>query len=178
MPSRIYPGVLAELDSIVLYKRDFKGLPLIYGGLRRIYDSGKLIYKKDDVIFYGEERIIEYSGRESQVFWYGPYEVYPPGVYSATFLLRIKPDARYNIMDDKRALILDVAADEGKLIIASCEIRLSELSHEWREFTIQFKVPLKPLKLEFRGLYPHPGIPIQLQRIIVTRIMPINTSNS
>jgi hypothetical protein len=36
---------------------------------------------------------------------------------------------------------------------------------------IQFKVPLKPLKIEFRGVYPYPKLPIQLQKIIIEKIM-------
>ncbi|MEM2341456.1 MAG: DUF2079 domain-containing protein [Candidatus Bathyarchaeia archaeon] len=170
-------GVLAEFDSIVLYKRGFKGSPLLYGGFTKIYDSTKLIYKEDNVAFYEEEKIIEFSGGKSHVFWYGPYDFYPPGIYNVTFVLRVKPGAYYNSASDESALTLDVAANEGKIIIASRKIRFNELSYGWRDFTIQFKVPIKPLKLEFRGLYPHPNVPIQLQKIIVERIAPINTED-
>jgi len=165
-------GILAEYDSIVLYKRGFKEPPIIYGGLARDYGPTELSYGGNEVIFYEGENIIECSGKESIVFWYGPYDFYPPGIYSVTFTLRIRPNAHYEEASDERVLTLDVATDKGKIILASREIRFNELSYEWRRFTIQFKVQLKPLSLEFRGLYPHPSTPIQLQGITVKRVMP------
>lgn len=164
-------GVFAEFDSIVLYKRNFKGSPIIYNRFIKIYDPTKLIYRKDEVTFYEKENIIEYSGDGSLVFWYGPYDFYPPGIYNATFILRIKPGTYYDNLNNEIVLTLDVAADEGKIIMISREVKFNELTDEWKTFTIQFKVPLKPLKLEFRGLHPYPKLPIQLQKIVIERIM-------
>jgi hypothetical protein len=166
-------GVLAEYDSIVLYRRNFKGSPVLYGGFKKIYNPSELKYNEEIVTFYEKENIIEFSGGKSLVFWYGPYDVYPPGIYNVTFLLRVKPGTYYYGIDEKRILTLDVAANNGKFIVASREVKFNELSQEWSAFSIQFKVPLNPLNLEFRGLYPHPSIPIQLQRITVERIMTV-----
>ena len=102
------------------------------------------------------------------MFWYGSYQYYPPGLYEATVFLRVKSGTALD--NNGSLLMIDVATDQGKTILASHEISFQEVSHNWSTFTLQFKVPLEPLSLEFRGLNPYPNLPIQLQKIVVERI--------
>ena len=165
-------GVLAEADSIVLYKLDYFGTPKFYKNFTRIYSPSVFIHNLNSTIIYSSdgEEILEYNGGKSSFLWYGPYEYYPPGSYEATFSLRIKSDTPSNVAGSELALVIDVAAEIGGIILASKRISVSELSDEWCNFTIKFEVPLTPLCLEFRGLYPHFNLPIQFKGIIVKRI--------
>ena len=163
-------GVFAEVDSVILYKRSYDKYPLLYDGFMRTYNSSNLIYDANKVQIHGydQEEILEHAGNDSQAFWYGSYEYYPPGLYEATIFLRVKPGT--SLDDNGSLLIIDVTTDQGKTILDSYEISSQEVSHNWSTFTLQFKVPLEPLSLEFRGLNPYPNLPIQLQKIVVERI--------
>ena len=164
-------GVLAEADSIVLYKLNYSGPPILYEGLTRFYAPSSFIYNQSESRVYidsGEE-ILEYKGGGSSFLWYGPYEYYPPGSYEAAFSLRVKSDAFFDAADGELALVIDVAAEEGRIILASRRISVGELSGEWCNFTVKFDISLMPLCLEFRGLYPNSDIPIQFRGVTVRR---------
>lgn len=85
-------------------------------------------------------------------------------------MIRLKPGASINISGAEPLLVIDVSAEAGKFTLASRKINVSEISYDWRDFTIRFKVPLSPLCLEFRGLYPHPDALIQFRWVTVKRV--------
>lgn len=140
-------GVLAEADSVVLYKLNYSDQPILYKGLTKFYAPSSFIYNQSESKVYvdGGEEILEYEEGNSSFLWYGPYEYYPPGSYEATFSLKIKLNSLSNATDEGLALLIDVAAEEGKIILASRRISVSELSGEWNNFTVKFDIPLTPV---------------------------------
>ncbi len=81
-------GVLAEKNGFLLVKRGYTGPPeifqkstvFIHGSDFEAANSPHIIISNESVVFNG------FTGAYA---WYGPYIYLPPGVYNATFLLKL-----------------------------------------------------------------------------------------
>jgi hypothetical protein len=82
---------------------------------------------------------------ESGTFWYGPYITIGPGVYNATFWLKVSSPQL------KLLLNLDVTAYNGILKLASMNVTNSNFHGNWQAFSLIFQLNATTANIEFRG---------------------------
>lgn len=118
-------GLYASADGVLLYKRWYKGKPILYQPFTEIFDyrdleihSGAVVF--DDTSRSGRSLIHTTRDAPDVVFWYGPFEFLPPGDFAATFRLKIVPQSPLSPME--RLLTLDVTTGAGEILLAHRDV--------------------------------------------------------
>jgi len=118
-----------------------------YGAEYLLHQTGTLV--KDDSASQGYAWHVA-GDAPPGALCYGPYEIFPPGRYQAAFRLRIgKPSEKGPVAQ------IDVAAEEGNVLLASDEVSASDFSlpGRYQEFNLRFMNPITQA-LEFRTFFP------------------------
>lgn len=141
-------GILASSDGAILFKKGYSSPPeyftpqidiLKYDAL--VVNSGRILWDYSS----SSTRIISTDSDNSLGYiWFGPYRFFAPGDYLVTF--------RMKTANETSRLLLDIAANQGKTVIAQRTLNGTEFRklNEWEDFTISFTIDV-PTKLEFRG---------------------------
>jgi hypothetical protein len=83
---------------------------------------------------------------KSGIFWYGPYVTIGPGVYNATFWLKVSSPQSGLLLN------LEVTAKSGKLELASMNVTNNNFQDgDWQAFSLIFKINATTYNIEFRG---------------------------
>ena len=162
-------GVYASADGIVLYKKGYDASPVFYVPYMRILDyrdlilsSGKTIY---DNVSYSKIVLFHSRYDDPGVFWFGPYEIFPPGNYTVIFCLKVAEIVNGTI------IVLDVSTNLGSEILAKRIVNGSEFmrQNEWQNFTLSLALDV-PRELEIRGIYVNSTTNVYLDYILVKQI--------
>jgi uncharacterized membrane protein len=143
-------GVIASVDGILLFQRGYNGSLKHYDPQKDVFNYKKLISSSGKIIwdYTSKSRRIIISDPDNSpgVLWFGPYEYFAPGSYSATFRLKTA--------NETCQLLLDIVSDEGRKIIALRSIFGSDFEQvdSWQEFSLRFEID-EITELEFRGFY-------------------------
>jgi uncharacterized membrane protein len=140
-------GILAAADGVLLLKKGFSGPLQYYVPQEDTFDYGELIPK----LGTGIRDYTSASGKvitrrpESSIgfIWYGPYKYFAPGNYSATF--------RDKTANETCGLLLDVAYQEGIILVRKDFGNQLSVTDGWKDFTLDFRLP-ELGRLEFRGI--------------------------
>ena len=167
-------GLLAQADSLLLYKRGYEGNLSLYFPYTRIIDCQNLAYFNatviDDPTAISQKALLHNASSGSEgTFWYGPYIAMPPGEYEATFRLKIAN------LTDKYILSLDVYDTSKNQILITSILTGYNFSqpNTWQEFTLPFKLDEPTLQVEFRGMAVSNATDVYLDNIIVNQTAPL-----
>jgi hypothetical protein len=140
-------GILAAADGVLLLKKGFSGPLQYYVPQEDTFDYGELIPKLGTVIrdYTSASGKVITSRPESSIgfIWYGPYKYFAPGNYSATF--------RVKTANETCGLLLDVAYQEGVILVRKDFGNQLSVTDGWKNFTLDFRLP-ELGRLEFRGI--------------------------
>jgi SAM-dependent methyltransferase len=124
--------------------------------LREYYETNvtnrhRIVFSKiGTLVAKGKEHFIQVSPSDGHGFaLFGPYEIYPPGDYTADFGISLS-GLEYGSNPEARVCIIDVVADVGNTVFAKKEVKVGQLStsHSVKlEFALDASMPL-----EFRVL--------------------------
>ncbi len=162
-------GIYAEADGIVLYKLNWTGSPVFYEPYVRILTykelklgTGHTAYDKSS---YSKRILVHTKHDATGVFWFGPYELFPPGTYEVIFRLKVSEIVNETI------LILDVATNLGSKILAQVAVNGTQFQqpNQWENVTLTFTINV-PLELEIRGIWASNITNIYLDYILVKQI--------
>jgi uncharacterized membrane protein len=168
-------GIVASAEGILLLKRGYKDEPAIFKpyvaefnyNTLRVGDVGQVIDDESSV----SGKVIYHSAKQgSGCIWYGPYITLPPGVYEATFTLKVNSKFK----PEDRLLTLDVSSQVGKIILSKKYVYGTHVDApgRWVNVTLIFGVNDFSQQIEFRGSTD--GIyAILLDRIIVKQLSPL-----
>jgi uncharacterized membrane protein len=166
---RLPYGFLAINDGVYLFQLDYNGRPIIFNFMenydyRNLYlQDGKAIIYKNSKSGYVLYRDCGYSN--GTTFWYGPYELLPPGNFSVTFRMMIdKPTKEY-------IMTLDVFAFDLKKQLGQALVFGSNFTEPmaWQNLTFYFELK-EPSSMEFRGFNFYAEADVYLDYIEVKRI--------
>lgn len=141
-------GVLAISNGVMLFKRGYTGPLQYFTPQRETFNSDELNLASGIIAWdYSSDstRTISTNPNNSIGFiWFGPYQYFVPGNYSATFKMKTATE--------NCQLQLDVAANLGSTVIAAQTLNgtMFHKLNAWQNFTIHFKLAV-PESLEFRG---------------------------
>lgn len=140
-------GILAAADGVLLLKKGFSGPIQYYVPQEETFDYSELILKLGTVSwdYTSVSGKVITSRPESSIgfIWYGPYTYFVPGNYSATF--------RVKTANETCGLLLDVAYQEGVILVRKDVGNQLSVNNGWRNFTLDFRLP-ELGRLEFRGI--------------------------
>jgi uncharacterized membrane protein len=162
-------GIYASEDGVLLLKHNYVGDGAYVVPYHASFAANNLTYPDMNVQVEsssdGSILIHQPSGNPSTVFWYGPYESIPPGLYEVSF--RLKSSSH----DTGHLLTLEVSTDNAKTTISSKEVSGADFpqSNEWKVFTIEFSNS-DFQAFEFRGLEPSSSVTIYLDHIELNQI--------
>jgi len=168
-------GIFASSEGILLLKRGYDGKPIIfkpyiaelnYKNLK-IGDVGEIVNYETSV---SGKVIYHSSEKESGYIWYGPYINLPPGLYEATFTLKVNSAFE----PEDRLLTLDVTSLADKAILSKKSVYGVHVDtpEKWINVTLLFGVNGFSEQVEFRG-FAEGNYTILLDRIIVKQISPL-----
>ena len=161
-------GIYAEADGIVLYKYEYMGDPVFLVPYTELHNY-KTLNILNGHIKYDETSTSKYvlmheKGESEGVFWFGPYSLIPPGVYSVKFKLKVSNSVNGTVIR------LDIAANVGSSILAEKEVNGSEIRPgEWQNITLSFSISA-PMTIEFRGIYVTNMTTVSLDYILIEQI--------
>ena len=159
-------GVYASADGILLYKKDYMDDPVFYVPYIKVLNYkdlklgvGRRVY---DPTSYSGTVLFHSKNDPPGVFWFGPYEIFPPGNYTVVFRLKVSEIVNGTV------IILDVTSDLGSEILAKRIVNGSEFlsGGSWQNFTLSFTLDV-PRELEIRGIYVSSMTNVYLDFIIV-----------
>jgi uncharacterized membrane protein len=140
-------GILVSADGIVLLKKGYSGPLQYYVPQKDTLDYSELIPKLGKVTrdYTSVSGKVITSRPESSIgfIWYGPYKYFVPGNYSATF--------RVKTANETCGLLLDVAYQEGVILVRKDLGNQLSFTDGWKDFTLDFRLP-ELGRLEFRGI--------------------------
>jgi uncharacterized membrane protein len=143
-------GLYASAYRILLFKRFYVGEPILDKPVRVRYDFIRLICNGEvlDDPNSVSKRVLFHNATSPSLdfFWYGPYDVLPPGNYTASFSLKMSSAV------DKHVITLDVRAQ--RQVITSIGVSGSDFTdvNTWQNFKVQFELKKLVADIEFRGL--------------------------
>jgi len=162
-------GIFASADGILLYKKDYVGDPVFYVPYLRILNHrdlklgvGRTVH---DPASYSKTVLFHSKFDSPGVFWFGPYEIFPPGNYTVIFRLKVA-----DLVNDT-VIILDIASSLGSEILIKRVINGSEFIGQnlWQNFTLPLVLDV-PKELEIRGIYASSTTDVYLDYILVKQI--------
>jgi hypothetical protein len=115
----------------------------------------------------GREAVYAQQGRHPPLYLtFGPYRTFSPGRYRAEFFLRSGPGSSPG--SGEPVLLLEIATDYGKRILARKEVKADMLRHNrYQPVTLEFLVPF-PCELGFRTKFSNRQ-DVRVDRIEVVR---------
>jgi uncharacterized membrane protein len=199
---RVY-GPMASADGVLLLKRNYTG-PLQYfspqedhfdytrlgssdrgfGTVEWDYTSAsEKVIVSNPTYFFGSRS--ELYGRYSGMIWYGPYQYYAPGNYTAIFRLKTANQTWVKNDNEPCDLLLQVTTDNGYATIAQRAITGTDFNQtdHWEDFSVNFEVrsglppwakwSLPPLQtVEFRGKLRADNIQVAIDYVKVEQLSP------
>jgi hypothetical protein len=118
----------------------------------------------------GREAVYAQQGRHPPLYLtFGPYRTFSPGRYRAGFFIRSVPASPTG--SDEGILLLEIATDYGKRVLARKEVKAGMLRHDrYQPVTLEFLVPF-PCELGFRTKF------LNRQDVWVDRIEVVRAEN-
>ena len=167
-------GLLAQAESLLLYKRGYEGNLSAYFPYTRS-TNWQMLYFSDAIVVNDPTSISQKvllhraSDGPAPTFWYGPYLEAPPGEYEAKFMLRITN------FTDRDILSLDIVNDFGEKTLAQSTLTSGNFSKVdvWQEFTLSFKLDEPAFTIEFRGMDASNATDIYLDCITLNQVAPL-----
>jgi uncharacterized membrane protein len=160
-------GILAAADGVLLLKKGFSGPLQYYVPQEDTFDYGELIPKLGTVIrdYTSASGKVITSRPESSIgfIWYGPYKYFAPGNYSATF--------RVKTANETCGLLLDVAYQEGVILVRKDFGNQLSVTDGWKDFTLDFRLP-ELGRLEFRGINVSNNTQVSVDYVKVEQLGP------
>ena len=162
-------GAYASEDGVLLLKRGYTGPVQYYSPQVNVFDYEQLITNSGRIDWdytSTSGKIITINQAQSVgVIWFGPYQYFVPGEYSATFKIRTA--------NETCRLILQVSALQGTVSIAGKTVNGSDFKqmNQWQEFSVNFKIDL-PTILEFRGIGISNNTAVSLDYVRVQQTAP------
>jgi len=161
-------GVYAYIDGITIFKKGYSGEPVFYEPERLVLDYRSLILLNGERFYDPTSRsgfVLRHDrGSGFGTFWYGPYILLLPGEYEVTFRLKLLSPCNNTV------LVVDVADEGGKVILAKKEVHASQLIlNEWCEIKLNFTNNRFRFHIEFRGISVEDECSIALDYVSVTQ---------
>ena len=152
-------------DGFWVFKRGYEGTPTA------LTTDRELTWVTDDHtfepgVFTTESTtdvngfLVSQNGDAGERIWYGPYAVFAPGTYTATFQVYATGTG------DRPAATVDIAVGENHRVVASEQVA-SEPSVQ--EVTVTFTLDRPTSKVEFRGAHAAPGGTVAFGGVSVER---------
>ena len=139
-------------DGALLFKRG-RGenlrinIPAIFYSKNLIPAGGRIAY--DPTSTTGKIIAFKPMYYHRDVIWFGPYTILPPGLYKATFRIKVNGSV------DGLLLTLDVVSNRGKKLLILRNVYGDEIpSNTWVNITLTFYVNSYEYYVEFRGINP------------------------
>jgi len=107
----------------------------------------------DGAVRYQESR----SGEQGYLA-YGPYAPFPPGVYVANFYIRTNAPRTSSLP----ACTMDIAEQCGEHVIASYQLKCSEVGQSWERWRVGFRFTTVRFGVEFR-LFATGAMPLSVK---------------
>jgi uncharacterized membrane protein len=160
-------GILASADGVLLLKKDYSGPLLYYVPQEDTFDYSELIPKlgtiKRDYTSVSGKVIASRPESSIGFTWYGPYKYFVPGNYTATF--RVKTE------NQTCGLLLDVAYNEGVILVRVYVGGQLSVTDGWKGFTLNFQLP-ELGRLEFRGICVSNNTEVAIDYVKVEQLGP------
>jgi hypothetical protein len=167
-------GLLAQANSLLLYKRGYEGNLSIYFPYTRTINWQELYFINATIISDStavSKKILLHNASSGfgETFWYGPYIGVPPGEYEVRFRLKIAN------LTDEYILSLDVFDySHGKVLAKSIITGYNFSSaNTWQELILPFKLDELATQVEFRGLLVSNTTDIYLDYIALNQTAPL-----
>lgn len=167
-------GLLAQADSLLLYKRGYEGNLSLYSPYTRIINWQELYFINATLISDStsvSKKILLHKASSGfgETFWYGPYIEVPPGEYEVRFRLKIAN------LTDEYIISLDVFDYSHGETLAKSSIVGYNFSkvNTWQEFVLPFKLNEFASQVEFRGLYVSNATDVYLDYIVFNQTAPL-----
>jgi len=166
-------GLLAQAESLLLYKKGYEGNVSFYFPYARSIDWQTLYFS--NITFVNDptsisQRVLLHRASDGliQTFWYGPYLEVPQGEYEVKFMLKITNST------DRDILSLDVVKDFGEKTLAKSVLTGGNFSkvNAWQEFTLSFKLDKPAFTVEFRGTDVSNATDVYLDCITLNQVAP------
>ncbi|HUU86721.1 MAG TPA: hypothetical protein VMX17_03115, partial [Candidatus Glassbacteria bacterium] len=148
-------GILVWQKNILLLKKGYTDKPIMYDphpGFNYetlTLDSGSII---EDPSSASGFVLNNAEGDSKDLFWYGPYVDLLPGLYKATFVIKVNDILSVESKD--HILTVDVTESLGKVLLGRKHIYGLDVSPDgqWFNISISFGLMEPTVGLEFRGL--------------------------
>jgi len=162
-------GISVSIDGVLILKKGYTGSVQLYSPQVDVFNYNHLIPSsgktKWDYTSTSRKIITSDPINSLGVVWFGPYEYFVPGKYSAIFRIRAT--------NETCQLLLDVATKQASLSIAQRIVNGTEFIqlNDWQDFSVHFEID-KPTKLEFRGICLSNNTQVAIDYIIVEQLEP------
>ena len=167
-------GILASIKGIYLLKKGYSVEPIIYDEYSSVfgYDTlslghGSIVEDASSVSGFVLNSDVDDSG----VLWFGPYVDLMPGLYRATYVVKV--DDVSGLDPDDHLLTVDITYSSGEVFVANKHVYGLDVSSDggWFNVTLLFGLQ-EPIKaMEFRG-FGVEGSSVFLDYLIVDQISP------
>jgi hypothetical protein len=152
-------------DGFWVFKRGYEGTPTA------LTTDSEVTWVADDYEFEPRDFttrsttevrgfVVSQDGAAGERIWYGPYAVFAPGTYTATF--RVYATGT----DDRSAATVDVAVGDSHRVVAREQVASKP---GVQEVTVRFTLDRPTTKVEFRGAHAAPGGTVAFGGVTVDR---------
>jgi uncharacterized membrane protein len=162
-------GALVSADGAVLFKRNYKGSATMLSPYDDIYDYTRLSLYAGELIEVPNSTsklVMHFNGSfgDSPMFWYGPRDPLPPGVYNVT--MRLKVNGTDELFE------MDICTNGGQTVLFSRIYFITDFAKrsEWTNQTFPFLVNQPLADFEVRATYISHSADIYLDYIDLEQI--------
>jgi uncharacterized membrane protein len=170
-------GVLASADGILLLKKGYTGEPEFFVPYNSSFNYKNLTFSDTTASAVEDPsstsgRVLFHSSADTEnTFWHGPYIVLSPGLYTATFVVKV--DRASDLGQNDSLLTVDVTASSGGVTLAKKYVYGMNVSPNggWFNVTLVFGLTTPAGGVEFRG-YDVGNNSVYLDYIAVRQMLP------
>ncbi len=145
-------NLFAFKDNIVLFRRDYYQPPVIFEPINKTYHPEDFFHPNGELTELDGKSISRYSFKNPSAiyWWYGPYEVLPPGNYVLKFRI---VDLAGDTLDSNisSSNLIKVDASTSGLIHNSTDFKIGDLRNNNNTIILKFEVSRFEKNFEFRG---------------------------
>ncbi|MCJ7714047.1 DUF2079 domain-containing protein [Candidatus Bathyarchaeota archaeon] len=168
-------GIFASVKSIFLLKKGYSGEPILFVPFSSAFNyqtlhlgSGSIV---EDSTSDSGFILKHYEKISAETFWHGPYVDLMPGLYKATFAIKVDEVSR--LAEDDPFLVVDVVSSWGQILHKRKHVFGLDISSDgqWFNMSMLFGLATSAEAVEFRGI-PLSDLSISLDYIIVEQLSP------